>query len=141
MIEPSALPAIWRIINQVACQRLGNTREELLQIQVKQLDAPENAATINNAQRFLAVQKEFGSFDRYIWSFVGGRPVVHEFKTIKQIPATSKESDALRADLKARGSKFVGSTTCYAFMQAAGLVNDHVTSCFRYRQVQHSRLL
>jgi DNA-3-methyladenine glycosylase I len=136
VIEPSALPAIWRIINQVARQRLGYTREELPQMQVKQLDAPENAATVNNAQKFLEVQKEFGSFDKYIWSFVGGKPIAHEFKTIKQIPATSKESDALRADLKARGSKFVGSTICYALMQAAGLVNDHVTSCLRYRQVR-----
>ena len=105
-------------------------------MQVKQLDAPEDAATINNAQKFLEVQKEFGSFDKYIWSFVGGKPIAHEFKTIKQIPATSKESDALRADLKARGSKFVCSTICYALMQAAGLVNDHVTSCLRYRQVR-----
>ncbi|MCI0477580.1 MAG: DNA-3-methyladenine glycosylase I, partial [Anaerolineales bacterium] len=93
------------------------------------------AATINNAQRFLEIQKEFGSFDKYIWSFVGGKPRVNKFKTLKQIPATSKESDALSADLKARGFKFVGSTICYAFMQAAGLVNDHTTNCFRYRQV------
>ncbi|MEW5718139.1 MAG: DNA-3-methyladenine glycosylase I [Chloroflexota bacterium] len=96
------------------------------------------AATINNARRFLEIQKEFGSFDKYIWSFVGGKPIVHKFKTIKQIPATSKESDALSVDLKARGFKFVGSTICYAFMQAAGLVNDHTTSCFRYRQVNRS---
>jgi len=97
------------------------------------------AATVNNAQRFLEIRKEFGSFDKYIWAFVGGKPIVHKFKTIKRIPATSKESDAMSADLKARGFKFVGSTICYAFMQAAGMVNDHVTSCFRYRQVQHSR--
>jgi DNA-3-methyladenine glycosylase I len=93
------------------------------------------AATINNAQRFLEIQKEFGSFDKYIWSFVGGKPIVHKFKTLKQIPATSKESDAMSADLKARGFKFVGSTICYAFMQAAGLVNDHTTNCFRYRDI------
>jgi DNA-3-methyladenine glycosylase I len=93
-------------------------------------------AAINNAQRFLEIQKEFGSFDQYVWQFVGGKPKQHHFKTIKQIPATSKESDALSADLKARGFKFVGSTICYAFMQAAGMVNDHTINCFRYKQVQ-----
>jgi DNA-3-methyladenine glycosylase I len=97
------------------------------------------AAAITNAQCFLQVQKEFGSFDKYIWQFVGGRPIVNRWKTLGQIPATSKESDAMSADLKARGFKFVGSTICYAFMQAAGLVNDHTTNCFRYRQVQNSR--
>lgn len=93
------------------------------------------AATINNAQRFIEVQKEFGSFDKYIWQFVGGKPIVNKWKTIKQIPATSPESDAMSRDLKARGFKFVGSTICYAFMQAAGLVNDHLTDCFRYKQM------
>ena len=90
------------------------------------------AAAINNAQRFLEVQKEFGSFDQYIWQFVGGKPIVNKWKTLRQIPATSPESDAMSRDLKARGFKFVGSTICYAFMQAAGLVNDHVVDCFRY---------
>ncbi len=93
------------------------------------------AAAINNAQRFLEVQKEFGSFDAYIWQFVGGKPIVNKWKTLKQIPATSQESDAMSRDLKARGFKFVGSTICYAFMQAAGLVNDHLINCFRYQQV------
>jgi len=92
-------------------------------------------STITNAQRFIEIQKEFGSFDKYIWQFVGGKPIVNKWKTMKQIPATSKESDAMRKDLKARGFKFVGSTICYAFMQAAGMVNDHVIDCFRYRQV------
>jgi DNA-3-methyladenine glycosylase I len=90
------------------------------------------AAAINNAQRFLGVQKEFGSFDQYIWQFVDGKPIVNKWKTLRQIPATSPESDAMSRDLKARGFKFVGSTICYAFMQAAGLVNDHVVDCFRY---------
>jgi len=90
------------------------------------------AAAINNAQRFLEVQKEFGSFDQYIWQFVDGKPIVNKWKTLRQIPATSPESDAMSRDLKARGFKFVGSTICYAFMQAAGLVNDHVVDCFRY---------
>ncbi|MDE3089342.1 MAG: DNA-3-methyladenine glycosylase I [Chloroflexota bacterium] len=93
------------------------------------------AAAISNAQQFLKVQKEFGSFDKYIWQFVGGKPKKNKFKSLKQIPATSKESDAMSADLKARGFKFVGSTICYAFMQAAGMVNDHATDCFRYKQV------
>jgi len=92
-------------------------------------------AAINNAQRFLEIQKEFGSFDRYIWQFVGGKPKKNGFKTIKQIPATSQESDAMSHALKERSFKFVGSTICYAFMQAAGLVQDHVTSCFRYREL------
>ena len=81
-------------------------------------------ATINNAQRFLEVQKEFGSFDKYIWQFVGGKPKKNKFKTIKQIPAMSTESDAMSKDLKERGFKFVGSTICYAFMQAAGMVKN-----------------
>ncbi len=92
-------------------------------------------AAISNAQQFLKVQQEFGSFDQYIWQFVGGKPKQNKFKSLKQIPATSKESDAMSADLKTRGFKFVGSTICYAFMQAAGMVNDHVTDCFRYKQV------
>ena len=89
-------------------------------------------ATISNAKAFLQIQKEFGSFDKYIWQFVGGRPKRNKFKTIRQIPATSKESDAMSEDLYARGFRFVGSTICYAFMQAAGMVNDHTVDCFRY---------
>jgi DNA-3-methyladenine glycosylase I len=92
-------------------------------------------AAIANAGRFLAVQKEFGSFDRYLWGFVGGRPLVHTLRSLKEMPVTSPESDALSRDLKARGFKFVGSTICYAFLQAAGLINDHTVDCFRYRQV------
>ncbi len=93
-------------------------------------------AAISNAQRFLQVQKEFGSFDKYICQFVGGKPKKNRFETLKQIPATSKESDAMSKDLKARGFKFVGSTICYAFMQAAGMVNDHTTDCFRHKQMR-----
>jgi DNA-3-methyladenine glycosylase I len=92
-------------------------------------------AAINNAQRFLEVQKEFGSFDKYIWRFVGGKSIKHQFKSIREIPSTSPESDAMSKDLRARGFQFVGSTICYAFMQAAGMVNDHERDCFRYRQV------
>jgi DNA-3-methyladenine glycosylase I len=93
-------------------------------------------ATVNNAKRFLEIQKEFGSFDEYIWRFVSGKQKVNKWKTMKQVPATSKESDALSKDLIKRGFKFVGSTVIYAHMQACGLINDHQTSCFRYKEVQ-----
>jgi len=89
-------------------------------------------AAVTNARAFLELLKEFGSFDDYVWPFVGGRPIVHRRKSIKEIPATSKESDALSKDLKKRGFKFVGSTIIYAHMQAVGMVNDHEVSCFRY---------
>jgi DNA-3-methyladenine glycosylase I len=92
-------------------------------------------AAITNAQRFLELQMEFGSFDWYIWQFVGGTPIVNKWKSLAQIPAKTKESDAMSADLKKRGFKFVGSTICYAFMQAAGMVNDHVVGCHRYREI------
>ncbi|MBS1486364.1 MAG: DNA-3-methyladenine glycosylase I [Bacteroidetes bacterium] len=92
-------------------------------------------AAVNNAKRFLEVQKEFGSFDQYIWKFVNGKPIVNRWKTLKQVPATSRESDALSKDLIQRGFKFVGSTVIYAHMQACGLINDHLTDCFRYTEV------
>lgn len=91
------------------------------------------ASTIANAQAFLRVQKESGSFDCYIWQFVGGKPRVNSPKSMKQVPARSPESDAMSKDLKKRGFNFVGSTICYAFMQAVGMVNDHVVGCFRYK--------
>lgn len=89
----------------------------------------------NNAGRFLEIQKEFGSFDRYIWGFVGGRPIANRRKTLADIPATTPESDALSKDLIRRGFKFVGSTVIYAHMQACGLVNDHLIDCWRYKAV------
>lgn len=92
-------------------------------------------AAISNAKAFLKVQEQFGSFDSYIWQFVDGKTIINEWKSIKEVPATSIESDAMSKDLKERGFKFVGSTICYAFMQAAGLVNDHLTDCFRYHEV------
>lgn len=92
-------------------------------------------ATIGNAKAFMQVQKQFGSFDKYIWSFTDGKSIINKWETMKDIPATSPESDAMSKDLKKRGFKFVGSTICYAFMQAAGMVNDHLTSCFRYKEV------
>jgi DNA-3-methyladenine glycosylase I len=89
-------------------------------------------AAVENAKAFLRVQKEFGSFDRYIWQFVGGRPRVNKWKSLRQIPPRTAESDAMSKDLKRRIFRFVGSTICYAFMQAVGMVNDHVVECFRY---------
>ena len=93
------------------------------------------SATIGNARAFLNVQDEFGTFDRYVWRFVGGRPKQNAWKSHKQMPATTAESDALSKDLKERGFRFVGSTICYALMQATGMVNDHLVSCFRYRDL------
>ena len=93
------------------------------------------AAAIQNAKAFLAVRKEFGNFDSYIWSFVNHKPIRNKFKTMKQVPARTPESDAMSKDLSKRGFKFVGSTICYAFMQAVGMVNDHITGCFRHDQV------
>jgi DNA-3-methyladenine glycosylase I len=90
------------------------------------------AATISNAQAFLKVQEEFGSFDEYIWRFVGGAPRQNAWKTHKRLPAQTAESDAMSKDLQKRGFRFVGSTICYAFMQATGMVNDHLVNCFRY---------
>ena len=92
-------------------------------------------STVSNAQAFLAVQKEFGSFDRYIWQFVGGKPIQNRRKG-NDIPARTAESDAMSKDLQKRGFRFVGSTICYAFMQATAMVNDHLTSCYRHRQLR-----
>lgn len=93
------------------------------------------AATIQNAKAFLEVQKEFGSFDAYVWQFVGNKPLDHKIKTINDIPTTTKESGAMSKDLLKHGFKFVGPTICYAFMQAVGMVNDHEKKCFRYKQI------
>lgn len=92
-------------------------------------------ATVTNAQLFMKIQEEFGSFSKYIWGFVSGKPLKNDRKTMKDVPATSPISDALSKDLKKRGFKFVGSTVIYAHMQATGMVNDHIESCFRYREV------
>jgi DNA-3-methyladenine glycosylase I len=93
-------------------------------------------SAINNAKRFLDVQKEFGSFDTYIWQFVDGRPIINRYKSIQELPAKTKVSDAMSKDLKKRGFKFVGSTICYAHMQATGMVNDHIVDCYRYKQIR-----
>jgi DNA-3-methyladenine glycosylase I len=92
-------------------------------------------STVRNAKAFVAVQREFGSFDAYLWGFVGGAPRVNRWRAPQQVPARTPESDALSRDLLARGFKFVGSTICYAFMQAVGVVNDHTTDCFRHKRV------
>jgi len=112
------------------------------QKKIKQLLANEGivrnklkiAASISNAGSFLEIQKEFGSFDAYIWRFVGGRAKRNAPKSLKEIPSTSRESDAMSNDLKRRGFKFVGSTICYAFMQAVGMVDDHTLDCFRKQE-------
>jgi DNA-3-methyladenine glycosylase I len=96
------------------------------------------ASTISNAREFLKVQEEFGSFDVYLWRFVDGKPKRNAWKAHKQVPAKTKESDALSKDLQKRGFRFVGSTICYAYMQAIGMVNDHMVECFRYKQVGKS---
>lgn len=96
-------------------------------------------ASIQNAKAFLAVKKEFGSFDNYIWRFIGGRPKQNTWIRLSQLPASTKESDAMSKDLKVRGFKFVGPTICYAFMQAVGMVNDHTMNCFRHRAVSKMR--
>lgn len=96
-------------------------------------------ATITNARAFLKVQKEFGSFDRYIWQFVNGRPIQNSWRKMADIPSSTPESEAMSKDLQKRGFKFIGTTICYAFMQAVGMVNDHVVSCFRYTELKHKR--
>ncbi len=92
-------------------------------------------ATINNAQRFVELQKEFGSFDAYAWRFVGGQPIGNSFKSVRGIPATPPKAEALSQDLRRRGFKFVGPTICYAFMQAMGMANDHTIDCFRHGEL------
>lgn len=92
-------------------------------------------STVNNAQRMLEVQDEFGAFDSYIWEFVGGSPIVNRRHALSDLPSETPASSAMSADLKRRGFRFIGPTVCYAYMQAAGLVNDHVTTCFRHREL------
>jgi DNA-3-methyladenine glycosylase I len=92
-------------------------------------------AAVQNAQAFLAVQKEFGSFDKYVWQFVGGTPLRNRRRRTQDLPARTEQSDAMSKDLQKHGFKFVGSTICYAFMQATGMVNDHLVNCFRYREL------
>ena len=111
-------------------------QKELLQNEGIVRNRLKVAASITNAKAFLEVQKEFGSFDKYIWGFVGSKAIQNKWKTLKEIPATTIESDLMSKDLKKRGFKFVGSTICYAFMQAIGMVNDHTITCFRYKKLR-----
>ncbi len=97
------------------------------------------ASAVSNAKAFIAVQKEFGSFDKYIWGFVNEKPIVNKWKHSGQVPATSYVSDAISIEMKSRGFNFVGSTIMYAFMQATGMVNDHLVSCFRWKEVNHEK--
>ena len=97
------------------------------------------AAAIGNAKAFLEVQKEFGSFDAYVWQFTGGKPIRNRWTSVKQVPAKTAESDAMSKDLIARGFRFVGSTICYAHMQATGMVNDHLVTCYRHREVSRAK--
>lgn len=110
--------------------------EELLQNAGLVRNRLKIAASITNAQRFLEVQQEFGSFASYIWDFVGGKPLVNHYESLAEVPATTAISDRISKDLKKRGFKFVGSTIIYAHMQATGMVNDHLVSCFRHQEVQ-----
>jgi len=96
-------------------------------------------ATVTNARYFLEAQKEFGTFDKYIWQFTGGKTIINKCRKLEDIPVSTKESDAMSKDLKKRGFKFVGTTICYAFMQAAGMVNDHLVDCFRYNAVSEKK--
>ncbi len=96
-------------------------------------------AAVQNAKSFLEVQKEFGSFDKYIWRFVDGKPIINKWKSLKDVPAKTKLSDLISKDLKKRGFKFTGSTICYSFMQAVGMVNDHTINCFRYNEIIDSQ--
>ncbi len=110
-------------------------KEKLLQDPAIVRNKLKVSAAVTNAKCFLAVQKEYGSFDSYIWSFVGGSPIQNRWKTVADVPVITPEAEAMSKDLKKRGFKFVGPTTCYAYMQAVGMVNDHLISCFRYSEV------
>ncbi|MFY0626411.1 MAG: DNA-3-methyladenine glycosylase I [Reichenbachiella sp.] len=112
-----------------------NKIQELVQFDQIIRNRAKIRAAVNNAQKFIAIQKEFGSFSKYIWSFTNGEVIVGNWKNKEQIPVTTSESDALSTDLKIRGFKFVGSTIMYAHMQATGLVNDHTVDCFRYKEL------
>jgi DNA-3-methyladenine glycosylase I len=117
----------------------GRKRQQLLRDPGIVRNKLKVASAVENAKAFLCIQKEFGSFDRYIWQFVGGKPQVRSPKSMKQVLAKTAESDAMSKDLKKRGFNFVGSTICYAFMQAVGIVNDHVVTCFRYKPLASQR--
>jgi DNA-3-methyladenine glycosylase I len=128
---PSSIRPAWRDSNRIGRAPVAGSRHRSQRLKV--------ASTIGNARALLAVQKEFGSFDAYVWQFVGGSPRVNRWKSHREIPSRTAESDRMSKDLAKRGFKFVGSTICYAFMQAVGMVNDHTTDCFRYRELAVTR--
>ncbi len=113
--------------------------EELLSVQDIVRNRLKIEAAIRNAAAFLKVRDEFGTFDTYIWQFVNGRPIRNAWKSVNEVPASTEESNAMSKDLKKRGFSFVGPTICYAFMQAIGMVNDHTTDCFRWREIEAER--
>jgi DNA-3-methyladenine glycosylase I len=121
-------------------QKIANYSEEKIEELMNNAGIVRNRLKINaviqNAKAFLAIQKEFGTFAQYIWQFVGGKPLLNHWKTLQDVPTSTKESDAMSKDLKKRGFKFVGTTICYSFMQATGMVNDHVTDCFRHEEIE-----
>jgi DNA-3-methyladenine glycosylase I len=122
-------------------KKIARYNEEKIQVLLKDESIIRNQlkirATVNNAQRFLEVQKEFGTFDQYIWQFTGNKPIVNKWNQLSQLPSKSVESNAMSKDLLKRGFKFVGSTICYAFMQAAGMVNDHLVNCYRHQELKN----
>ena len=120
---------------QKVAQYSENKIQELIQDKSIIRNQQKIRACVNNAQRFLEVQKEFGSFDRYIWRFVDYKPILNNYKTLGELPAKTELSDEISKDLKVRGFKFVGSTVIYSHMQATGMVNDHLVDCFRYQEV------
>lgn len=121
-------------------KKIARYDEEKIQLLLKNEGIIRNQlkirATVNNAQRFLELQNEFGTFDKYIWQFTGNKTIHNSWKQLAEIPAKSKESDAMSKDLLKKGFKFVGSTICYSFMQAAGMVNDHIVSCTRHKELK-----
>ena len=119
--NPTAVASFDRKVKSTLLQNSGIVRNRL------KIDA-----AVTNAQAYVAIQREFGSFDRYVWQFIGGKPVINRWKRLSEVPTTSRESDALSRDLQRRGFRFVGSTITYAFMQAVGMVNDHLVSCHRH---------
>ncbi len=133
-------PAFRKAFANFAVEKVAGFNEKKIQSLLTNKDIIRNKlkinAAVNNAQRFIEIQEEFGSFDDYIWRFVDGQPLVNSWKSLDQIPANTELSDQLSKDLKKRGFKFLGTTVCYAHMQATGMVNDHLVSCFRYREVQ-----
>ena len=128
--DPKKVAKFDEVKQQELLQNIGIVRNRL-----------KVAASVTNAKAFLEVQKEFGSFDKYIWGFIGGKPRKNKWKSLNQIPVTTKESDTMSKDLKKRGFKFVGSTICYAFIQATGMVSDHTINCFKYKKLKGKAIL